>query len=157
MPFMYTFMRSTPGQDSTNGSTNTETDFVSWKPGTRNFWLRAMYLIGKAAALTAISGIAIRLAKFATASTVSTVTISSTSKDPGAQAAKVTAIGVPTAGSTRTNQGVFGCGVAGPGQWISLDMDDDIIVEGSAAGSIDAFSISNTASLNYEWWAEGRE
>jgi hypothetical protein len=153
MPMVYTITPATPGNLTTNGTPATETDAFFVKAGTRNVALQSVYVIGKGAGLTAISGIAFRVAKFATASTAGTA-ITPAAKDPGMQAAKCTAASRPTAGTTRTNQVVFGCGAAGPGGWVAPNPDSTIPIEGSAAGSIDMFDVSGTASLSYEFSAE---
>ena len=153
MPMVYTVTPATPANLTTSATPATETDAFFVKAGTRNVALQSVYVIGKGAGLTAISGIAFRLAKFATASTAGTA-ITPTPKDPGMQAAKSTAASRPTAGTTRTNHVVFGCGAAGPGGWVAPNPDSVIPLEGSAAGSIDMFDVSGTASLSYEFSAE---
>jgi hypothetical protein len=147
MPMVYTITPASPGNLTTNATAATETDAFFVKAGTRNVALQSVYVIGKGAGLTAISGIAFRVAKFATASTAGTA-ITPVPKDPGMQAAKCTSASRPTAGTTRSNQVVFGCG------WVAPNPDSTIPLEGSAAGSIDMFDVSGTASLAYEFSAE---
>lgn len=118
MPMVYTITPASPGNLTTNATPATETDAFFVKAGTRNVALQSVYVIGKGAGLTAISGIAFRVAKFATASTAGTA-ITPVPKDPGTQAAKCTSASRPTAGATRSNQVVFGCGAAGPGGWVA--------------------------------------
>jgi hypothetical protein len=150
VPFIYTGALATPGNLTTNATPNTETDAFFIKAGVRNAVLRLVRLIGKGAGLTSISGIAMRMCKFATASTSGTG-ITPNPKDPGAQAAKATSASRPTAGTSRTNHDVFGCGAASPGGFVAPDADSCLTLEGGSAGSIDGMDISGTASLNYEF------
>jgi hypothetical protein len=153
MPMVYTTSPATAGNTATNAGANTESDVIYFIAGTRNFALQAMYLIGKAAGLTAISGIAIRIVKFTTPSTTGTAATPAP-KDVGMQASKHTAKTGGTAGSTRTQHAIFGCGAAGPGGWVAPNPDSVILLEGSSAPSLDALSVSGTASLNFEFTTE---
>lgn len=153
MPMVYTLSPATAGNSTTSSGANTEVEIFFAKPGVRNMALQAMYVIGKGAGLTAISGIAFRIIKWATAATAG-VSITPTPKDPGMQAAKHTAASAPTAGTTRTQHVIFGCGAAGPGGWVAPNPDSVILTEGGSAFSIDGLSVSGTVSLNFEWSAE---
>lgn len=154
MPMVYGLSLATAGNTATNGSANTESTVYFVKAGTRNVALQSMYIVGKGAGLTAISGIVIRVAKFATAGTGGTG-ITPTPKDPGMQAAKCTSASAHTIGTgTRTNHLAFGCGAAGPGGWVAPNPDSLIVLEGSATNGIDVVSASGTVSLNFEWSAE---
>ena len=153
MPMVYSLSLATAGNLTTSGTANTETDTFFVKAGVRNVALQAMYVLGKGAGLTAISGISFRIVKFTTASTAGTG-ITPTPKDPGSQAAKATSASRPTAGSTRVNRIVFGCGAAGPGGWVAPNPDSVELLEGGGALSIDSFDVSGTVSLNFEFSAE---
>jgi hypothetical protein len=153
MPLVYTIGLATAGNITTNSSANTETDYLTIKPGVRNVGLSALYVLGKGAALTAISGIVHRIVNYATASTGGTG-ITPTPKDPGLQAAKATVASSPTAGSTRTNYLSFGCGAAGPGGWIARTADDFIVAQGSGSNSTDVLCASGTVSLAFEFSGE---
>ena len=157
MPFGYIVSPATAGNTTTNSSANTESDFLTIKPGTRDFRLVALYVIGKAAALTAISGIAIRLARFSTASTSGTSATPQPKDDLAPAAKQAAATGSVSAGSGRTNGLVIGCGVAGPGGWVARDDNQKYCLSGGGSDSIDAISISATASLNFEFSAETEE
>jgi len=151
MPFVYAGSLATPGNLTTNGSANTETDAFFIKAGTgRGVGLKSCQLGGKGAGLTAISGIAARFCKFATASTAGTG-ITPQPVDPGAQACKATSASRPTAGTTRTNHHVQTFGAAGPGGFVAEDADSMMTLESGAAGSIDCFDVSGTVSLPYEF------
>jgi hypothetical protein len=152
--FVYGLSLATPGNTSCSGSAGTETGTFSTKPGSaRNVALQAFYSTGKGAGLTAISGIIHRCVSFATASTAGTA-ITPTPRDPGAQAAKQTAVSGQTVGQTRTNHWCIGHGAAGPGGWVAPNVDSMPIQPASSIGSIDTINASGTASLNFEWSAE---
>lgn len=153
---VYTSSLATAGNLTTNGSANTETDAFFLKAGVRNAALQAVNLIGKAAGLTSISGIVMRMIKWGTASTAG-VAMTPTPKDPGMQAAKATAASRPTSGTTRVNRGIFGCGAAGPGGWVAPNPDSVELLEGGGALSIDGMDASGTVSLNYEFSIEHQE
>lgn len=156
MPMVYTLSLATAGNTATSNSANTEIDTWTTKPGVRNVSFQAMYVTGKGAGLTAISGIIHRIVTFGTASTsgASGVAITPQQKDPGMQNALQTAFSTPTVGSTRKNHVVFGCGAAGPGGYVAPNPDSVVLLQGGSAGSIDAINASGTASLNFEWSAE---
>lgn len=149
MPMVYSCSLATAGNFTTNGSANTETDTWFFKAGTRNSALQSVQMLGKGAGLTSISGIVGRVVRYGTASTSGT-SVTPTPKDPGMQAAKSTAATLPTAGSTRTNRLIFGCGAAGPGGWVTPNPDSVELMEGSGAFSIDLQNASGTVSLNFE-------
>jgi hypothetical protein len=150
---VYSISLATPGNLTTNGVANTETATFGVNSGVRNVALQAMYAIGKAAGLTAISGIAFRILRWGTGSTAGTA-ITPTPKDSGMAASAAAAASRPTVGTTRTNRVVFGCGAAGPGGWVAPNPDSVELIPGGGAESIDAMDVSGTISLNFEWSAE---
>jgi hypothetical protein len=153
MMCFYTISPATAGNLTTNGTPATETDAFFVKAGSgRDCQLQKIDVVGKGAGLTSLSGIAFRLCKFSTASTSGTG-MTPAPTDVGAQAAKCTSASRPTAGSTRTNRAVFGCGAAGPGGWIPARPEAAETLEAGFAGSIDMMDISGTASLVYEFSA----
>lgn len=154
MPIIYGIQLGTPGNSATNGSANTTSYTFSVKPGVRNVGLQSVYVIGKGAGLTAISGIAFRVLNYVTASTAGTAT-TPTPKDPGFQAAKAVVITGQTPGTgAATYHLAFGCGAAGPGGWVAPNPDSVIVAQGSGINSTDMMNQSGTTSLNYEWSAE---
>ena len=131
MPMVYNISLATQANVATNATPNTENETFFVKAGVRNAALQAMYVLGKGAGLTAISGIVFRIVKWGTASTAGTG-ITPAPRDPGMQAAKQTAASAPTLGTTRTNFGpVFGCGAAGPGGWVA-PTDSILVLEAAA-------------------------
>lgn len=156
MPMVYTLALATAGNTTSNGTANTENETWTAKPGARNFALQAMYVTGKGAGLTAISGIIHRIVTFGTATASGGgVAITPVPKDPGMQAAtQVVFSGPTTPGSTRKNHVIFGSGAAGPGGWVAPNPDSVILQQGSGTGSTDAINSSGTVSLGFEWSAE---
>lgn len=152
MPMFYSLSLATPGNSSTNGSANTETDMFFIKPGVRTVELVRMDIQGMASALSTMTGIQIRLISLSTASTAGT-TITPAPPDPGMQAAKATSSSLPTIGTTRKNHKVFGCTATGPGAWYPVNPDEQLVAEGGAAGSIDALSVSGGTSMAFGWSA----
>lgn len=157
MPFVYAISPAT--NVSTNATPNTDTDHLRTLTGsTRGAAVTGLFLIGKGAGLTAISGIVVRLARYSTAST-SGSSITPRGKAPSNPAAQLTAFTGPTVGTTQTVQQSVGCGAAGPGGWVARDADSAISLEagGGANGNLDAISQSGTASLNFEYTLEFAE
>ena len=165
MPFVYDLALATPGSSTTNGSANTESSvFTCATAGalpSNTVSLFSVYVQGKAAAATSITGIAFRLLALTTASsTAGGVAITPRPATIGAPAAtSVVYSGVTTIGSTgRTNHLVFGCGAAGPGGWVAANPDAMLTIKpASTAGSIDCASVSAGTSLTFEWSAQIQE
>lgn len=162
MPFIYAV--DPAGTIATSATPNTENDCLFVKPGTRNLAIQALYIHGKGAGLTALSGITTRLKKWGTtASATGTGTALTTGltgtvqqRDPGAQNAKTTgAFSLAAAPGLTAGTGgpgvllTIGCGAAGPGGWVAPNVDSTHVLEGSANQSIDLFNSSGTASLNF--------
>lgn len=149
-----------PGANvTTSGTANTEVDHLrTVTAAARAAFFTALYLIGKGAGLTVISGIVARLYRYATASTLGT-TLVARPRDSGAPAARLTAATGPTAGATPTLQLAVGCGAAGPGGWVARTQDDTIALDagGGANGNLDLESASGTVSLNFEYTLEFAE
>jgi hypothetical protein len=157
MPFVY---QTGPAANvTTSGSANTEVDHIRTSTGSaRVAMIQGLYLIGKGAGLTAISGIVARMYRYATASTAGT-TITPRPRAPAAPAADLAASTGPTAGSTPTLQVAAGCGAAGPGGWVARDEDSKIQLQagGGANGNLDMLSASGSTSLNFEYSLEHAE
>jgi hypothetical protein len=149
---------------ATNATPLTTNDSWYVHPGTtRNVGLQALYVQGRGAGLTAISGITFRIEKWTVSgSTAGTGTaITPGPRDPGMQAAKASAAQASTqAGIFANGSGgptlllAIGCGAAGPGGWVAPNPDSVHILEAAATMSLDIFSASGTASLLYEASAE---
>jgi hypothetical protein len=158
---IYTSSLATAGTVTGNAA-NTESP-GTWSLKTasqgRNLYFQAMYVIGRASALTTISGMAFRILSFTTASTAGTA-FTPTSKDV---TANETATGVGASGQTvsvtgRKQHVIFGCGAAGPGGYVSPNPQSMVVISPNVtAPSIDAVHVSTTASLTYEWSMEHME
>lgn len=157
MPFVYGVV--TGAIQTTNATPLTANDCAFFKPGaTRNLSLQALYLQGRGAGLTAISGISIRVEKwFTTSSSVGTA-VTPAPRDIGMQAAKGTAafaVATVTSGTGGpTLMLAIGCGAAGPGGWVAPNPDSLMTVEAAANQSLDLFCASGTASMSFEQSAE---
>jgi hypothetical protein len=157
MPFIYSV---TPGAEQTsNGTGGTENDSFFIKAGsTRNVALQSLIGQGKANALTAISGLMVRIKKWTSTAASGGTGITPTPRDPGMQAAKGTAGYATSAVTTGTGgpsvMGAFGMGASGPGGWVAANADSPMVLEGAATQSIDAFVSSGTATMKYELSAE---
>jgi hypothetical protein len=155
---IYTSSLGTAGV-TTGNAANTESP-GTWSLKTasqgRNLYLIRMDVIGRASALTTISGMAFRILTFTTASTAGTA-FTPTSTDV---TANETATGVGASGQTvsvtgRKQHAIFGCGAAGPGGYVAANQTLPgsmvCITPNATAPSIDAVQVSTTASLTYEW------
>jgi hypothetical protein len=160
MPMVYTSSLATPGVSTCSGTPNTETDALYLKTSSNgtSIGFQAAYVIGRATALTTISGIAFRVMTATTASTAGTATTPSP-KDTGMQAATATAATGGTISVTgRKNHVIFGCGAAGPGGWVQPNPDSAIVIKPNATPpSVDLLAVSATASLTYEFSVEHYE
>lgn len=158
MPMVYGVV---PGALQTSNATpNTENDcfFVAAGSASRAVGLLGLYVHGKGAALTAISGITFRIKKWTTTASSGGTSITPTPRDVGFQASKATAgyaVAAVTSGTGGpTLLGSIGCGAAGPGGWVAPNPDALPVIEAGSADSIDVFNASGTASLNFEMSAE---
>lgn len=158
MPFIYGVV---PGALQTSNATpNTENDCFFVKPGTgRAVAMQSLYVHGKGAGLTAISGLTFRVKRWFTTASAGGTAITPSPRDGTIQAAKATAgyaVAAVTPGTGGpTLQLSIGCGAAGPGGWVAPNPDSVIgPVESAAAQSLDVFNASGTASLNFELAAE---
>ncbi|SRR6266542_983871 len=144
---------------ATSATPLTEVDHLRMLSSTtRAMYIQALYLTGRGAGLTAISGINARIYRYATASTAGT-TVTPRPRDAGAQAMTGTIATGPTVGTTATLQLSIGCGAAGPSGWIAPNPDSMILLNanGGANGNADLESASGTASLNFEYLVELQE
>jgi hypothetical protein len=159
MPFVYTSSLATPGTSACSATPNTETNAIYFKPAAavpaRVLGLQAAYVVGRAAALTTISGIVFRIIRCTTASTVGTSTTPNPKSTGAPAATAVPLTGGTTSVTGRTNHVIFGCGAAGPGGWVAPNADSLVDVAPAATvPSVDLIAASATASLTYEFSVE---
>lgn len=155
--FVYTDTRSTAALSSTSASADTEVDHYRLvAAATRPAAIQAVYVSGRGAGLTSITGLGFRVRGYGTGSTGGTAT-AKVPKDPGAQAAPYTSFSDATTitpGSTPTNHVIFGCGAAGPGGWVAPNPDSTIVAVGTT-GSLDLLSTQHGSSaMSFEWSVE---
>lgn len=158
MPFIYTDSLATPGNLTTNGTANTETETFFLKPGaTRSVYLAMVMIGGKGAAVTTLSAIALRIMKWGTASTAGTG-LALVPKDASMPAAVTTGASRPTLGTTRTNAGpIITCGATSPNQWVALNPDHMVSMAAGNAGSISGQDVGSSVSMLFEFALEHQE
>lgn len=162
MPFIYTVDSKSQAENYTTSATpNTEINCAFVKPGaTRFVALISLMIQGKAAALTALSGIITRIKQFPTTASSGGSAVTPAPVDSRAPAAAASA-GIGTSGGTAAVTsgtgtaalvGKAGCSASGPGGWNNMNNPDASIGhDGGANKSIDLFSASPTASLSFEF------
>lgn len=159
MPFVYNVSSKANAENfQTSATPDTEIDAAFIKPGaSRVSAIIALYLQGKGAALTALSGIIARLKQWTTTSSSAGTAITPAAKDNRAPAAVSTAAAGTSGGTAAVTSGTggpalvgeHGCGASGPGGWVAQNPDAAITLDGNANKSTDLFSASGTASLKY--------
>jgi hypothetical protein len=156
---MFVYATAPGANVATNATPNTLTDHLRTLTGSaRQAIITALLLQGKGAGLTALTGIAVQLNRYGTASTSGSA-ITPQLRQPSAPAAVLTAFTGPTRGTTPTLQLAVGMGAAGPGGWVARDQDSGIALEagGGAKGNLDLESITGGTSLNFEYTLEHAE
>jgi hypothetical protein len=152
--FIYSVTRGT--NQATSGTANTEVVHYRYATAAaRGASIQLLNAVGKAAAATNISGIALRFVRRTTASTGGTAIVPNP-RDILAPAATSTPFSdatAITAGAGSVYQGGVGFGKAGPGLWFAINPDSGIIMSagGGANGNVDLVSASaEAAALNFE-------
>jgi hypothetical protein len=174
MPFLYcNSSKQAPLENfTTSTSTNTELDQFFLKPGaSRTLQVPACRVQGKGGGLTALTGISIRMKAWTSTASQSTTTAASgsTSTTPAPKnklcPACVATAGMVTTATVGVSSGSGGpnivnlasMGASGPGGWVAINPDDVAQLDGGATMSIDLFSASPTASMNYEFECDNQE
>lgn len=168
MPFIYTSASVQKLENfSTSSGANTQLDQFFLKPGaSRPAAIVAIRVQGKAAGLTALSGISLRLGHWTTTASTSVAATSTTPapKNNLAPACVATAGMVSSASSTVTSGtggplyvGYASMGASGPGGWVAINPDDVPLLDGGATRSTDLFSSSPTANMGYEFEVDNQE
>lgn len=160
MPFVYVSTNATVASPFvTHATPLTEIESYFLKPGsTRNAGIQAMYVGGRAAGDTSLSGIAYRLKKWTTTSSSAGTAITPVPVDIGMQACKATAGGASAGVTPGTGGPSFlgGCtsGAAGPGGWTAPNPDSVRFLEAADNKSFGLHVSSGSASKNYEFSIE---
>jgi hypothetical protein len=141
---------------ATHATPNTEDPTLVLRQAVRNCDVQAIWVQGRGAALTAITGIGYRVRRWTTVGTGGTAitpnprrigtTASTTAAD------KVTTV---TAGTVSgAYQLAFGCGAAGPGGWVAPNADSVLTLEAGSSDEFDINSVSGVASMLHHVSAE---
>lgn len=156
MPFVYGVEGAPATPYATHATPNTEDPTLVLRQATRGVDVTAIYVLGRGAALTAITGIGYRIRRWTTAGSGGTAitpaprrvgtTASTTAAD------KVTAITPGTVSGAY--QLSFGCGAAGPGGWVARDADSALHLEGGGADELDINSVSGVTAMLHHVSAE---
>lgn len=156
MPFIYGVDGAPATPYATHATPNTEDPTLVLRQAARGMELQAIYVHGRGAGLTALTGIGYRVRRWTTAGTGGTAitpsprmigtTASTTAAD------KVTAI-TPGTVSGAYQLG-FGCGAAGPGGWVAPNPDSCIKLEGGGADELNVNSVAGVASMLHHVSAE---
>jgi hypothetical protein len=150
------FVYSVEGLGLTSNATpSTETANLALRQATRAFSLIGLFLQGKGAGLTALSGLGFRVRLWTTAGSGGTAVTPSPRNDRAPASSTTAAVGTPTAGTVSgVYKLVIGCGAAGPGGWVAQHEDARIMVDAGTADELDGYSHCGTASIPYELLAE---
>lgn len=152
MPFLYGVAGAPATPYATSGTPNTEDPTLVLRQATRNVDVMAIYVHGRGAALTAITGIGYRVRRWTTAGSGGTgVTPSPRRIGTTASTTAVDKQSAITAGTVSgAYQVAFGCGAAGPGGWVARDGDSAMTLEAGSADEFDINSISGVASMLHD-------
>jgi hypothetical protein len=137
------------------------------KPGaSRPAAVVALRVQGKGQALTALSGISIRLKQWTSTASTSVAGTSTTPQPKNNLApACVATAGMATTSTSTITSGTGGpqvvgyasMGASGPGGWVAINPDDVPTLDGNSNKSMDLFSSSPTASMAYEFAIDNTE
>jgi hypothetical protein len=156
MPFVYGVEGAPATPYATHATPNTEDPTLVLRQATRGFDLQALFVHGRGAGLTAITGIGYRVRRWTTAGSGGT-SITPAPRRIGTTAA-TTAVDKVSAITAGTVSGAYqlslGCGAAGPGGWVARDQDSMIHVEGGGSDELDVNSVSGVASMLHHVSAE---
>ena len=159
MPFVYSVEGAPATPYATHATPNTEDPtLVLRNPATqRGFDLQAIFVHGRGASLTALTGIGYRVRRWTTAGSGGTTVVPSPRRI-GTTAAGCAPVDKVTAITAGTVSGAYqlgiGCGAAGPGGWVAPNMDSVITVEGVSADELDINSVCGVASMLHHVSAE---
>lgn len=159
MPFCYGVEGAPATPYAAHATPNTEDPTLVLRQAVRNCDVTAIYVHGRGAALTAITGIGYRVRRWTTVGTGGT-SITPAPRRIGTVAStlvvdKVSAI---TAGTVSgAYQASFGCGATGPGGWTARDSDSALCLEAGSADEFDINAVCGVASMLHHVSAEIQE
>jgi hypothetical protein len=156
-----------PGaEQTTSGTPNTELPMLSIRgvASPRQPGIIGLYVHGRGAGLTAITGISFRIKLMASAFSTGGTALTASPRDPGAQAAATTNI---TYAGTAITDGTgpslrlsIGCGAAGASGWFAQSEQAVISQKYNAGGNpgcMDTYVASGLASMKFEMSQEFSE
>jgi hypothetical protein len=156
MPFVYGIEGAPATPYATHATPNTEDPTLVIRQATRGVDLQGIYVQGRGAALTAISGIGYRVRRWTTAGSGGTA-VTPAPRRTGTTAS-TTAADKQSAITPGTVSGAyqlsFGCGAAGPGGWVARDGDTAIHLEGGGSDELNINSVCGVASMLHHVSAE---
>jgi hypothetical protein len=164
MPMVYGFDGAPATPYTTHATPNTEDPTLVLRGGARNADVQAIYVQGRGASLTAITGIGYRIRRWTTAGTGGTAVVGSPRRAMGAgvfTACLITAADKVSAITAGTVSGVyqlaFSCGAAGPGGWVAPNPDSTICIEGGSSDELDINSVCGVTAMAHHVSAEVAE
>ena len=149
MPFAYAVDQAPATPYATSGTPNTEDPTLVLRQTTRGVDVNAIFVHGRGAALTTITGIGYKVRRWTTVGTGGT-TVTPAPRRVGTTASTV-AVDKASAITPGTVSGAYqlgiGCGASGPGGWVARDQDSAIHLEAGSADELDINSVSGVASM----------
>ena len=149
MPFVYGVDQAPATPYATSGTPNTEDPTLVLRQTTRGVDVNAIFVHGRGAALTTITGIGYKVRRWTTVGTGGT-TVTPAPRRVGTTASTV-AVDKASAITPGTVSGAYqlgiGCGASGPGGWVARDQDSAIHLEAGSADELDINSVSGVASM----------
>jgi hypothetical protein len=156
MPFAYAVDGAPATPYATHATPNTEDPTLVLRQAVRGFDVQAIYVHGRGAQLTTLTGIGYRVRRWTTAGSGGTA-VTPNPRRIGT-AASTTAADKVTAITAGTVSGAYqlgiGCGGAGPGGWVAPNADSCIHVEGTSADELNINSVCGVASMLHHVHAE---
>jgi hypothetical protein len=155
MPYYYGI---NPGNTTSNASANVELDHLRLLTIANQKPAKIMALYGAGQSATA-GGVRLRLASFATPSTVGSA-FTPVDRNPDNPTAQLTAFTAPTIGTTRsTHLSVGFPQIGGTGGWFAIESDAGItlLANGGATGNADVIGIAQSASQVFDYTLEFTE
>jgi len=159
MPFLYGVDGMPATAYATHATPNTEDPSLCLRQAVRNFDLISLFVHGRGAALTAITGIGFRVRRWTTVGSGGTAVvpnprrIGTTASTVGAD--KVSALTQGTVSGAV--QVAIGCGAAGPGGWVAVNPDAYITVEAGSADELAIDSVCGVTAMPHHVSAEIQE
>jgi hypothetical protein len=157
MPFYYKVASGT--QYATHATPGTADAWLALRQATRNFNLVELWAGGKAAALTTLSGISHFVRRWTTAGSGGTALTPAPMRI--GTTASTGAVDKQTALTPGTTSGAYVGGLnhgnSNGSRWAARDEDDKVTVEAGSSDELAVYSVSGTASLNFDGGAKIEE